>query len=40
MRDQEVVAIPDVYTNITDAAPAILEGLMTVLELRHDLVDH
>ena len=26
--------MPDVYTKITDAAAAILEGLMTVLELR------
>jgi len=26
--------MPDVYTHITDAAPAILAGLMTILELR------
>jgi hypothetical protein len=26
--------MPDVYTHIGDAAPAILSGLMTALELR------
>ena len=26
--------MPDIYTNVTEAAPQILEGLMTALELR------
>jgi cyclopropane fatty-acyl-phospholipid synthase-like methyltransferase len=26
--------MPDIYTNVTEAAPQLLEGLMTALELR------
>jgi hypothetical protein len=26
--------MPDIYTKVTEAAPKILEGLMTALELR------
>jgi SAM-dependent methyltransferase len=29
-----MVVMPDIYTHITDADPALLSGLMTVLELR------